>query len=180
MTTKSLPAHIKTEIERLHQTYGYDLKVLTTFAQFVRDNPKPPKPPKSLTLPKIKKAIFEKFNVNDVTALRKNGKFQMATDGIGKLNFSQKATWEQLYRDLIGILPGEENQTGPDCINGVNIFNYFRPWQVLGLEPENATEQDIKNAYYRLSKIYHPDSETGDRRIFERIELMYSSLIKAP
>ncbi len=177
MATKALPAHIQAEIERLHQSQGYDLKILSGLARFVLDNPKTRK---KLMLPELKQAIFDKFKVSNAVALRKNGKFQMATDGLGKLNFAQKSTWEQLYRDLIGTLPGEEVQTGRDCINGVNIFTYFRPWQVFGLNPETATEKDIKDAYYRLSKIYHPDSDTGDRRIFERIETMYRSLIDAP
>ncbi|WP_370539382.1 MULTISPECIES: DnaJ domain-containing protein [Nostocales] len=58
------------------------------------------------------------------------------------------------------------------------MFNYFKPWQVFGLDPKTATKEEIKSAYYRLSKIYHPDNpETGDRGIFERVEIMYKSII---
>lgn len=181
MPAKPLAPHILAEIERLHQAHGYDPQILQTFAHLVLGkSPKPPKV-KALTVAELKQALYKKFNVTSTAALRKSGKFQMAIDGIENLNYSTKATWERLYRDLIGILPNEQNQTGPDCINGVNIFNYFRPWQVFSLDPKNATDKDIKDAYYRLSKTYHPDNpQTGDRRIFERLEQMYRSLTYKP
>lgn len=101
----------------------------------------------------------------------------MAIDGMDSLNLAKKEGWEILYRKFIGILPGEENQQGYGCINGINIFNYFRPWQVFGLDPSVATPQDIKIAYRDLSKIYHPDnSETGDPKIFDAITIMYKSI----
>jgi len=101
----------------------------------------------------------------------------MATDGMDTLNLSVKDGWEKLYRKFVGILPGEENQQGYGCINGINVFNYFKPWQVFDLDPQTATTQDIKNAYYRLSKIYHPDvPETGDAAIFDSLSVMYKSI----
>ncbi len=101
----------------------------------------------------------------------------MAIDGMDDLNLSAKAGWEQLYRKFIGCLPDEENQQGHGCINGINIFNYFKPWRVFGLDPQIATSQDIKNAYYSLSKIYHPDVPiTGDAAIFDRLTIMYKSI----
>ncbi|MBD2776825.1 J domain-containing protein [Iningainema tapete] len=102
----------------------------------------------------------------------------MATDGMSPLDLRLKATWEMLYRKFVDILPDEENQQGYGCINGVNIFNYFKPWQVFSLDPKTATKDDLKKSYYHLCKIYHPDNpETGDRHIFEQIELMYKSVI---
>ncbi len=110
--------------------------------------------------------------------MRCSGSFQMATDGMGKLNLRLKSTWEMLYRKFIGILPHEENEQGYGCINGINIFKYFKPWQVFDLDSKTVTKDDLKSSYRRLSKIYHPDNlETGNREIFERIELMYQSLI---
>ena len=101
----------------------------------------------------------------------------MATDGMTDLNLTVKDGWEKLYRNLIGILPEEENQQGDGCINGVNIFNYFKPWQVFNLDSKVATPQDIKNAYYALSKIYHPDvPSTGNAAIFDRLTTMYKSI----
>ncbi len=85
--------------------------------------------------------------------------------------------WKTLYREFVGYLPGEENQSGYGCINGVNIFQYFKPWRVFGLDPATATQEDKKNVYYELSKTYHPDNkETGDARIFDLIKNMYASI----
>ena len=101
----------------------------------------------------------------------------MAIDGMNDLNLAAKDGWEKLYRNLIGILPNEENQQGDGCINGINIFNYFKPWQVFDLDGKVATPQEIKNAYYKLSKIYHPDVLlTGDANIFDRLTTMYKSI----
>ncbi|HEY9302594.1 MAG TPA: J domain-containing protein, partial [Phormidium sp.] len=113
----------------------------------------------------------------NTTELKKSGAFKMATDGMDGLNLSVKEGWKKLYRKFIGILPEEENQQGYGCINGINIFNYFKPWQVFGLDPQTATQQDIRNAYHRLSKIYHPDApETSDAVIFDCLTIMYKSI----
>jgi hypothetical protein len=133
---------------------------------------------KSLTLRQLKEAIYKYFEVSDTDQLKKSDRFKMATDGIDKLDFSKKETWEILYRKWIDILPEEQNQEGYGCINGIDIFKYNRPWQIFGLDGKTATEEDLKKAYRQLCKIYHPDNqETGDRSIFERLEKMYNSLI---
>jgi DnaJ-class molecular chaperone len=76
------------------------------------------------------------------------------------------------------VLPHEAEEEGYGCINGIDIFKYFQPWQVFDLDPKTATKEDIKQAYYKLSKIYHPDvSGSGDDKIFERINTMYKSLV---
>jgi hypothetical protein len=126
----------------------------------------------------LKQSIYLRFKVKNTQALKQSGAFLCATEGMGKLDFREKTTWENLYRNFVGILPGEEHQQGYGCINGVDIFQYFKPWQILGLNPETATRNDIKQAYFKLSKRYHPDNlETGDRRIFERLDVMYKSIL---
>lgn len=190
---------IQDEIARLAEANEISTKALEDFAYFVianhkKKDPKPkatkPKASKSttsksgkkpkikpLTATQLKKAVYERFEVTNTTELKKSGSFKMATDGMDNLNFSAKETWEKLYRDFIGIIPGEENQQGYGCINGINIFNYFKPWQVFGLDPQTSTDDDVKKSYRELSKIYHPDvPETGDSRIFERINTMYRSI----
>lgn len=133
---------------------------------------------KSLALPQLKEAIYKYFEVENTDQLKKSDRFKMATNGMEKLDFSKKETWEMFYRKWIDILPEEQNQEGYGCINGIDIFKYNRPWQIFGLDGKTATEEDLKKAYYRLSKIYHPDNqETGDREIFERLDKMYKSLI---
>lgn len=177
-----LNSYLQNEISRLAEIHGVSTLVFEEFADFVINNYKKKdsviKPPKvkPLTLNQIKTAIYQHFSVKNTTELKKSGAFKMATDGID-LNLSLKDGWEKLYRKFIGILPGEENQQGYGCINGINIFNYFKPWLVFDLDPQNATPQDIKNAYHKLSKIYHPDvPDTGDAAIFDGLTIMYKSI----
>lgn len=176
----SLGKTVLTEIERLSAEYNLNRDVLCQFAEFVlsQQSVKKSKPiQKHLKLTDIKEAIFKYFKVQNVTELRKSGSFKMATDGMGKLNFTLKKDWEKLYRELIGILPGEEKEEGYGCINGVNIFKYDRPWQVFDLSPKTASVNEIRQAYRQLSKIYHPDvKETGDAGIFDRLTILYKSI----
>lgn len=175
-TSVQLNSYLQNEIARLAEMYGASTSVFEEFAHFVIENYKK-KPPKRLTLAQIKAAIYQQFSVKNTTELKKSGAFKMATDGMDTLNLSVKDGWEKLYRKFVGILPGEENQQDYGCINGINVFNYFKPWQVFDLDPQTATTQDIKNAYYRLSKIYHPDvPETGDAAIFDSLSVMYKSI----
>jgi hypothetical protein len=185
MPQPKLNQRIRDEIARIAEIYDTDPKVLQAFAEFVIQNhkqkdkapAKPSKPPKPLTLTQLKKAVYQYFEVKDTPELKRSGRFKMATDGMDELNFSVKETWEALYRKFVGILPGEDNQNGYGCINGINIFNYFQPWQVFGLDPKTATPEDIKKAYHNLSKIYHPDvPSTGDSQVFDRLNTMYKSI----
>ncbi len=174
---------IRDEMTRIIEQSNLDRSVLEEFVLFVIDNHKKKDSAiksvkvKPLPLAQIKSAIYQYFSVKNTTELKKSGAFNMAIDGISDLNLTLKDGWEKLYRNLIGILPNEENQQGDGCINGINIFNYFKPWQVFGLDGKVASTQDIKNAYYRLSKIYHPDvPSTGDAKIFDRLTTMYKSI----
>jgi hypothetical protein len=174
---------IQNEITRITELSSVDRSVLEEFALFVIDNHKKKEPVvkplkvKPLPLAQIKSAIYQYFSVKNTTELKKSGAFNMAIDGMNDLNLTVKDGWEKLYRNLIGILPNEENQQGDGCINGINIFNYFKPWRVFDLDAKVATPQDIKNAYYQLSKIYHPDvPSTGDAAIFDRLTTMYKSI----
>lgn len=173
----ALNQYLKDEIARLSASQGISSKLLEEFAVFVIENHKKKSPKvKPLTLAQLKEAIYQHFSVSNTTELKKSGSFKMATDGMEALNLSGKEGWEKLYRKFIGILPGEENQQGYGCINGINIFDYFKPWQVFGLNSATATPEEIKKAYYELSKIYHPDQPTGDAQIFDRINIMYKSI----
>lgn len=176
MAKKTISPKIFNKINSLAQSEGISAQVLEEFAIFVLENQRTKKL-KPLSMTKLKKAVLEHFEVKDTSALRKSGSFKMATDGMDKLNLRLKKSWEQLYRQFVGVLPGEDTQVGDDCINGIDIFKYFRPWQVLRLDAKTASDEDIKRAYRQLSKQYHPDNpETGSDRMFERINLMYRSI----
>jgi hypothetical protein len=174
---------IQHEITKVIELSSIDRFVLEEFTLYVIDNYKKKDPVvkplkvKPLPLAQIKSAIYQYFSVKNTTELKKSGSFNMAIDGMSDLNLTVKDGWEKLYRDFIGILPNEENQQGDGCINGINIFTYFKPWQVFDLDAKVATPQDIKNAYYALSKIYHPDvPSTGNTAIFDRLTTMYKSI----
>lgn len=179
-----LNSFVLSEINRILSLQEVNQDVLEEFARFVIANhrKKEPKPvkPKAMKVADIKAAIFDYFGVGEnrtAVNLRKSSRFLMETEGMDLPTLSGTEGWKTLYRDFIGYLPGEEFQTGYGCINGVNIFQYFKPWRVFGLDPATATPQDIKNAYYGLSKIYHPDNqETGDGRIFDLIKNMFQSI----
>jgi hypothetical protein len=178
-----LSADITKEIKRLASLYGYSEVHLEEFAHFVASHkpskakPKAtPKKQKALKLPEIKEAVYRYFAVTSTSGLKASGEFQLGTRDM-ELNLAKKDSWETLYREFIGILPEEEGETGKDCINGINIFKYFKPWRVFALDGTTATEEQIKSAYRNLSKIYHPDNpQTGDARIFDRINTMYRSI----
>jgi len=173
MATK-LTRKVESEIQRLVKEYNYSESVLKDFALFVLQ--KPINPTKPLTLPQLKQAVYQHFEVKDTTGLKKSGGFKMATSSMGKLDLSKKAGWEQLYRKFVGILPGEEHEQGYGCVNGINIFKYDLPWKAFGLDPKTSTTEEVKSAYRSLSKIYHPDGSDGDAQIFERLNVFYKSL----
>jgi len=176
MAKKSISPAIFNKIQQLSETEGIDAQILEDFALFVLGNRRASKP-KVLSMGELKGAVFAHFEVSSTKDMRKSGAYRMATDGMDKLNLRLKESWEQLYRQFVGILPGEDSQVGEACINGVDIFKYFKPWTVFGLDAKTSSEQDIKQAYRQLSKRYHPDNkDSGNARIFDRINLMYRSI----
>lgn len=180
-----LNSFINSEIARVADLTGVDATVLKEFAQFVIANhkksaatkPKAKKPKvKTLTQTQIKAAVFKHFGVSGVPSLRKDPTFVMSTNNL-KVPLKSLEDWASLYRKFVGILPGEDCDEGTDCINGINIFKYTRPWRTFGLDPATATTEDIKTAYRKLSKVYHPDvASIGNARIFERLTVFYNSL----
>ncbi|MGD1899756.1 MAG: DnaJ domain-containing protein [Phormidesmis sp.] len=176
MAKRSISPAILDRIQQLSSSEGIDARTLETFALFVLNNQRTKKP-KALSMQALKDAVFAHFEVKNTTALRKSGAFKMATDGMDTLNLRLKTSWEQLHRQFVGTLPGEASQVGDDCINGIDIFEYFKPWTVFGLDAKTASDEEIKQAYRQLSKKYHPDNkESGSARIFDRINLMYRSI----
>lgn len=49
------------------------------------------------------------------------------------------------------------------------------PYEILGVR-ENASEAVIEAAYRQLAKKYHPDSEEGDREMFEKVRSAYEEI----
>jgi DnaJ domain len=130
----------------------------------------------------LKEAVYDRFRVSTTRELKDCFVFLelLESDGywpIGDSDFRRLETWKDLYRKFVEILPGEDQEEGYGCINGINIFKYFRPWRVFNLDSKTATQAEIRTAYCVLVKVYHPDNqETGDREIFDRIQIMYRSI----
>ncbi|KAH8322451.1 hypothetical protein KR067_011028 [Drosophila pandora] len=61
----------------------------------------------------------------------------------------------------------------------VSQFDYemasFDPFEILGVPP-SSSQAEIKKAYYRLSKVLHPDKETGDEKSFMMLSKAYQAL----
>lgn len=172
MTVVELKKQYKTLVAAKAE-YGLKAKSWVDLAKKITNTVSQP-----LTLDQLKQAIYNRFDTVNTVDLKKSKRFNMAIDGLGKINLALKATWEKLYRKFIGILPNETSEKGADCINGINIFDYFKPWQVFNLDPKVATKTDIKKAYRDLSKIYHPDVKlTGNAVVFERLHIMYKSIL---
>ncbi|EDW26324.1 GL26342 [Drosophila persimilis] len=61
----------------------------------------------------------------------------------------------------------------------VSQFDYemasFDPFEILNVPP-TSSQAEIKKAYYRLSKILHPDKETGDEKSFMMLSKAYQAL----
>ncbi len=165
--------YIKSEIEKIANEKKYHEEVLNYFAQFIIEGPD-----RKLNRDELKAAIYQHFGVKDKDALMQLSSFKMATSGIKNINFCQIESLENIYRNTIGILPHERYELGYGCINGNNIFKYNLPWRIFCLNPQTATKEQVKSAYKNLAKIYYPDnSETGDKEIFHRLQILYESVI---
>lgn len=130
---------------------------------------------KALPATAMKKAVLAKFECKTVTELRKNKTFGMAFAG-EKVGLKTSEDWRRQYRKWVAVPDDERDQTGPSCINGIDVLENFRPWHVFGLDSATATADDIKESFRQLAKLHHPDMG-GDSRVFERLQKMRDSLI---
>jgi len=151
---------------------------LLSFSELINGGPfkHPPKPKaKSLTMAAAKKAVLEKFECSTVTQLRKNKTFTMSMTG-EEISLKSKDDWMKLYRRWVSVPESERGNTGPTCINGVDVLENFRPWHVFGLDPKTASAEDVKASFRELVKSHHPDVG-GDERVFSKLQKMRDSVL---
>ena len=168
-------AEVEQLIKKLVAEAEISNEILFTFAEKINGRPfKEPKP-QSITMAVAKKAVLSQFGCKTVTELRKNKTFSMSMTG-ETITLKTKADWMKLYRRWIEVPVSERSQTGPTCINGIDVLQHFRPWHIFGLDSSTATKDDIKNSFRDLAKIHHPDAG-GDARVFERLQKMRDSVL---
>jgi hypothetical protein len=155
-----------------------DEEKLLAFAVAINRGPFPePKVAKAkpLTMAEAKKAVLLKFACKTVAELRKNKNFEMSMTG-EEFSLKSKDDWVKLYRRWVSVPATERDQVGPTCINGIDVLENFRPWHVFGLDPDTASQEDVKIAFRELVKVHHPDAG-GDPRVFERLQKMKESVL---
>ncbi|MCU0529166.1 MAG: J domain-containing protein [Cyanobium sp. Prado107] len=170
--TKLTRQAVEARIEELLGDGPPDAAALLAFAEFVHGKPLPEK---VLTLTELKASVCRAFGCRTVAELRRSSDFAMANAG-RTVNLKTKADWLKLYREWVGVPRAERGRSGPTCINGIDVLENFRPWHVFGLKPDEASADDIKEAFRRLAKEHHPD-QGGDPRVMERLQKMRDSLL---
>ncbi|AMA09893.1 J domain-containing protein [Picosynechococcus sp. PCC 73109] len=166
--------YVKEKIADIADKYNYDPRVLLEFAEYVNGGKFKPV---ELSMQQLKNAVVKAFNCKNYQELKKNGNFKLyVKDENLKLNL--KTSWKKIYREWVDIPESEKNDIGYGCINGINIFKNFRPWEVFELNPQEASAEDIKTAFRKLALKYHPD-HGGDQKIFAKLQHMRDSLLAA-
>jgi len=65
------------------------------------------------------------------------------------------------------------------CVRLLHLHKhcYQRYYEILGV-PKTATQKEIKSAYYKLSKLHHPDVSTSpdSKHIFQEVSQAYETL----
>ena len=165
---------VRGKVRELASAHSYDEQVLLSLAEFVNGGEFKQA---ELTLPELKAGVTQALGCKSYDELKKNATFKLYVAD-AKLKLNNKAAWQQIYREWVELPESERDAIGEDCINGIDIFRNFRPWEVFQLDPSQATADDIKGAFRQLSLQHHPD-QGGDGKVFNRLKLMRDSLLAA-
>ena len=163
---------VSEKIDAILENGQIDAATLMDFAEFIHGKPFPEP---TMTITQLKAAVCEVFGCKSAAELRKSNEFNLAMTG-RSFNLKTKADWLMLYREWVGVPQNERGLTGPTCINGIDVLKNFRPWHIFGLDPKEATAEDIKSAFRNLAKEHHPDVG-GDPKVMERLTKMRDSLL---
>ncbi|BAW97615.1 heat shock protein DnaJ-like protein [[Synechococcus] sp. NIES-970] len=166
--------YVKEKIAHIAAKYKYDPEILLEFAEYVNGGKFTPV---ELSMQQLKNAVVKSFGCKNYQELKKNGNFKLyVKDENLKLNL--KTSWKKIYREWVDIPESEKNDIGYGCINGIDIFKNFRPWEVFELNPREASVEDIKTAFRKLALTHHPD-HGGDQKVFAQLQHMRDSLLAA-
>jgi preprotein translocase subunit Sec63 len=165
---------VRAKIRELNQKYQYDEQVLLNFAEFINDGKFEVVEP---SMQELKDAVIAAFSCSSYKELQKNSNFKLFVQE-HTLKMTTKEAWLKVYRKFVGLPESERNSIGITSINGVDVLRNFLPWKVFDLDPQIATVDDIKSAFNKLAKEYHPD-HGGNADVFEQLKIMRDSLLAA-
>ena len=97
-----------------------------------------------------------------------------------KMNGRLRETWLVHYREWVKLPDDELNLSDANnVVNGINIFQNFRPWEVFALDKKTASVDDVKKAFRMLSIKYHPDTSSngGNIEVLNKLMDMRDSLL---
>lgn len=150
---------------------------------------------KGHTYRKIKEAVWEKvtgtkkpFKLDQNEARQRWREFLMhdylVSTNKPRCYKAERFFYEQTYRDLVGVLPGEEECHGYGYINGRNVFIYNDPALFFDVDLDakdfssEKAEEAIEKQFMDLVKGLCPN-HPGDIAIYERLlEMKYRMIQK--
>ena len=133
----------------------------------------------SMSISLIKQKVSNSWGKANYKELKKDKGWMQYHKSSG-LNGSLRKTWEIYYREWVNLPADEQNlPSSKNVINGIDIFQNFRPWEAFNLDRKTATREDVKNAFRRLSKRFHPDTAQDDANpeAFNKLKEMRDALL---
>ncbi|WP_017324864.1 J domain-containing protein [Synechococcus sp. PCC 7336] len=165
---------VRAQIRELTKEHDYSEEVLLGFAEFVNGGVFPVVEP---SMGELKEAVIAAFDCTSYQQLKKDGNFQLFVQD-RNLKMNTKKAWLEVYRRFVGLPESERDAIGSTSINGVDVLRNFLPWKVFQLDPKTAIADDVKAAFNRLAKQYHPDVG-GNSEVFQKLKVMRDSLLAA-
>ena len=99
-----------------------------------------------MSISQIKQKVSNSWGKANYKELKKDKGWMQYHKSSG-LNGSLRKTWEIYYREWVNLPADEKNlPSRKNVINGIDIFQNFRPWEAFNLDRKTATKEDVKNA----------------------------------
>lgn len=112
----------------------------------------------------LKQAVLSYFEVSNTKEFKID--FGWALDTLKCKDLRTKAAWAALYREYIGIIPGDDTS--------VETGEGFYPWAWFSLDPRVSTKDDIVVAFNREFRNFN-----GRPEVQSRLVLGFRSLLAA-
>lgn len=132
-----------------------------------------------MSLAQIKEKIAMAWGQSSYAELQKDKEWRLYHKST-KMNGRLRETWLVYYREWVKLPDDELNLSdGNNVVNGINIFQNFRPWEVFALDKKTASADDVKKAFRMLSIKFHPDTSSngGNIEVLNKLIDMRDSLL---